>query len=56
MPPGTLLFNVYAKDKPTELGDREQLIGQIKTNSKMVTSMWGDGHMILQHQRMDDDL
>mmetsp|Transcript_4630 Transcript_4630/g.6107 ORF Transcript_4630/g.6107 Transcript_4630/m.6107 type:complete len:344 (+) Transcript_4630:29-1060(+) len=55
-PAGSLLFNVYATDQPTELGGSEQLIAQMKTKSTMVTSNWGDEHMFFRHQRMDDDL
>jgi len=43
-------------DQPAELGGKEQLIGQMKTKSQLVTSYWGDEHMYFRHQRMDDDL
>ena len=56
IPAGSVLFNIYAMDKPVELGGQETKIAQLKTNSKMVTSYWGDEHMFFRHQLMDDDL
>ena len=41
IPEGSLLFNIYATDQPAELGGSEQLIGQMKTKSTLVTSNWG---------------
>ena len=56
IPEGSVLYNIYATDKPVELGGSEQKIAQLKTNSLMVTSYWGDEHMFFRHQLMDDDL
>ena len=53
---GSVLYDVYATDKPTELGGTEMKIAQIKTVSEMTTSNWGDEKMYIRHQRMDDDL
>lgn len=56
IPAGSVLFDIYALDQPTELGGTETKIGQLKTESTMVTSFWGDEHMFFRHQRMEDDL
>jgi len=56
IPSGSTLFNIYATDKPTELGGTEHLIAKFVTASNMVTSFWGDDHMFFRHQRMEDDL
>lgn len=56
IPAGSVLFNVYAMDKPEELGGAEAKIAEFKTASTMVTSYWGDEHMYFRHQLMDDDL
>ena len=53
---GSVLYDVYAMDKPSELGGTEMKIAQIKTVSEMTTSNWGDEKMFIRHQRMDDDL
>ena len=55
IPEGSVLFNIYATDKPGLQGT-EQKIGQLKTKTRMVTSYWGDEHMYFRHQLMDDDL
>lgn len=56
IPSGSLLYDIYATDKPVELGGVESKIGQLVTASEMTTSNWGDTHMFIRHQRMDDDL
>ena len=42
---GTTLFNVYAFDKPEELGAEKLYIGSIKILSKPVTTKWGDENL-----------
>jgi len=49
IPEGALLYNIYAMDKPAELGGTEKKIGQMKTKTKLVTSRWGDDHMYFRH-------
>lgn len=56
IPTGSSLFNIYAWDKPEELGGTEQLIAQLETNSAMNPSNFGDEHLYFRHERMDDDL
>ena len=56
IPEDALLFNVFAMDKPAELGGTESMIAKMTTKSTMVTSYWGDEHMYFRHQRSDDDL
>ncbi len=56
IPSGSVLYDVYATDKPVELGGTESKIGQIKTTSALDTSNWGDEHLYFRHERMDRDL
>ncbi len=56
IPSGSVLYDIFAMDKPEELGGSEQKIGQIKTASELTTSNWGDEHLYFRHERMDDDL
>ena len=53
--PNTMLFKVWAMDKPASLGGTESLIGEVQLVSELVTSKWGDEHMYFRHQRADDD-
>jgi hypothetical protein len=53
---GSVLYDVYAMDQPSELGGKETKIAQIKTASAMTTSNWGDDHFYIRHERMEDDL
>ena len=56
IPSGSVLYDIYATDMPTELGGVESKIGQFVTASEFTTSLWGDGHMYIRHQRMEEDL
>ena len=51
----SLLYNVYAMDKPEAQGGKEQLIARIVNTTKFTTSKWGDKHMYFRHSRHDDD-
>lgn len=53
---GSTLYYIHAWDKPEELGGTETRIGKIMTRSETTTSYWGDEHMYIRHERMDDDL
>ena len=56
IPAGSVLYDVYAQDKPTELGGTEQLIAKLVSDSTFTSSNWGDEHLFFRHQRYDDDL
>jgi len=56
IPEGSLLYNVFAWDQPSELGGTEQLIGELVTTSPMVTSVWGDSSLFFRHQDMREDV
>ena len=56
IPLATNLWDIYAMDKPVELGGTEMKIGQMILNSQLTTSNWGDEHMYFRHERMEDDL
>jgi len=56
IPSGSVLYDIFAMDKPEELGGSEKKIGQLKTVSELTSSKWGDEHLYFRHERMDDDL
>jgi len=56
IPVGSVLYQVYAFDKPCALGGREKYIGDIVTTSKQTTSQWGDKNFFIRHQDFADDL
>ena len=56
IPSGSVLYKVFAMDKPTELFGSETLIGEIKTKSALDLSNFGDEHLYFRHERMDNDL
>ena len=56
IPSGSTLWNIYAMDKPQELGGTEKQIAKMVTASECTTSLFGDDHLYFRHQRMDDDL
>ena len=56
VPSGSYLFQVFAKDRPDELGGTETLIGLIVTKSGFTTSYWADERMFFRHERLENDL
>ena len=56
IPAGSVLWNVYALDKPEELEGKEELLGAIVLRSELVTSHWADTRLFFRHQDMGDDL
>lgn len=50
------LYNVYAWDKPQQLGGKEYMIGTLKLNGSLISSKFGDKDLYFRHQRQDDDL
>ena len=56
IPSGTKLYDIYATDKPVELGGVEQKIGELKTTSIISSSMFGDEKLLFRHVIYDDDL
>lgn len=56
MKEGYTLFDVFAQDKPEELGGEEIQIGEIILTSKLVTSTWGDTKLFFRHVRFEEDL
>jgi len=53
---GTTLYDVYATDKPVELGGKESKIAKIVLDEKFVTSKWGDTGYFIRHLNMAEDL
>ena len=47
--PDTMLYKVWALDKPASLGGEELLIGEVVSRTQLVTSMWADKHMFFRH-------
>jgi len=50
------LYNIYAFDKPHQIGGTESLIGTLTLDGGLVSSKWGDEHLFIRHQKTDDDL
>ena len=53
--PETVLYKVWARDKPVSLGGSEDLIAEIVLKTPLRTSLWGDKNMYFRHTRADDD-
>jgi hypothetical protein len=51
-----VLYQVWAMDKPKELGGTESHIADLELTSKLQTSKWGDEKMFFRHQDMGADL
>ena len=56
IPPGSTLYQVFALDKPDELGGKEKMIGELVLTSTLTTSNWGDTGLFFRHQDMVEDL
>lgn len=56
VPADSNLYNVYATDKPKQLGGKEVLIGTLKLKGHLITSKWADENLFFRHTRNDDDL
>ena len=56
VPVGTVLYTIWAMDKPEELGGVETHIADLVLTSELTTSLWGDQHLFFRHQNMEDDL
>ena len=56
VPVGSTLYNIWALDKPVELGGVETHIGDLVLNSVMSSSVWGDKHLFFRHQDMHEDV
>merc|ERR1712038_1171499 len=56
IPKGSLLYEVWALDNPTELGGTEKHIADLVLVSDMITCVWGDQHLFFRHQDMAEDV
>jgi len=56
IPQGSTLYEVWASDKPTELGGTEKHIADLVLVSEMTTSLWGDRNLFFRHQNMAEDV
>ena len=56
IPEGSVLYEIYARDKPEELGGTELKIGELITDSVITASLYGDEHFAFRHQKYEDDL
>ena len=55
IPSGTVLYKVFALDKPVELGGSETEIAELVLTSSPTTTRWGDQHLFFRHQTVEDD-
>ena len=56
IPADSTIYDVYALDKPEQLGGTETLIGSLKLDGSFTTSDWGDQRLFYRHQLMNEDL
>ena len=56
IPSGSVIYQVFATDKPAQLGGSETHIGDIVSTSEFTTSKWGDEHFFIRHQDFAEDL
>jgi len=56
VPVGTVLYTIWAMDKPEELGGVETHIADLVLTSELTTTNWGDKHMFFRHQDMAEDV
>ena len=64
VPPGSILFNVYAAKTPALTGKSETepqtyteaYVGDIVLQSKLISSDWADKKLFFRHQNLDDDI
>ena len=56
VPVGTVLYSIWAMDKPEELGGVETHIADLVLTSELTTTNWGDKHMFFRHQDMAEDV
>jgi len=56
VPANATIYDVYARDKPTQIGGKLTKIGSLNLDGKMVKSKFGDENLFYRHQYMDDDL
>ena len=56
IPPGTILFDVYAFATPQDFkDDKGILLGEIVTTSECTSSRFGDNSLFFSHVRIEDD-
>jgi len=56
VPANATIYDVWAYDKPTQMGGKLSQIGSLNLNGSMVKSKFGDENLFIRHQYMDDDL
>lgn len=56
VPANSVLYNVYALDKPTELNGSWKKIGALQLDGGLVKSEWADKQLFFRHGYMDYDL
>jgi hypothetical protein len=56
VPANASIYDVYARDKPSQIGGQLKKIGTLQLNGKLVKSKFGDENLFIRHQYMDDDL
>lgn len=56
IPANSIIYDVYALDKPLPLGGVEKLIGRLNLNGSLTTSNWGDKNIFFKHQNINKDI
>lgn len=56
VPANASIYDVYARDKPSQIGGQLKKIGTLQLSGKLQKSKFGDENLFIRHQYMDDDL
>ena len=56
IPSGSVVYHMYGWTAPPQIGGKRVLIGDLKLQSKMVTSKFGDTEYYVRHQYLDEDI
>jgi len=56
VPADSLLYRVLARDRPLELGGKDQHIADLVLRGRLTTSRWGDKNLFFRHQDIAEDL
>ena len=56
VPANAVLYDVFALDKPTEMGGKSVQIGALQLDGSFTKSKWGDEQLFFRHQKENDDI
>lgn len=56
IPAGSTIYEVYGWTAPPQIGGKKVKIGDLKMESNLITSKFGDTDLFFRHQYTDDDI